>query len=237
MSVLHLCGAGNCEAVRLALAINRAEGRWDKIVLLDDAKERLGEKILGVEIVGGFGLMAEADPAVDQVVNLVSRSTLKRFSAQQKIESFGIPFAGLVSPDVDTSGVELAPDAIVYQYVVLGPMSSVGPGSVVFMGSVLGNGSSMASYCVLAPNAVINARVQLGNGVYVGTNATVLPDAHVGPWATIGACTAVLKRVPAGATVMGVPAKTVLTLDQKLRFTRPGSMPSSIRQELEGQRR
>lgn len=233
MSVLYLCGAGNCEAVRLAIAINRAEGRWDTIVLLDDDKTRLGEKILDVEIVGGFGLLGEADPAVDQVANLVSKTTFGRFAAQKKIEAYGLPFAGLVSPDVDISGVELAPSAIVYQHVVIGPTSTVGSGSVIFMGSVLGNGSRMGRYCVLAPNAVINARVQLGDGVYVGTNAAVLPDAHIGPWATIGACSAVLRRVPAGSTVLGVPAKTFLTLEQRLRCAAAGSIPDEIRRELE----
>ena len=90
----------------------------------------------------------------------------------------------------------------------------------------------MGECCVLAPNAAVNARVELGDGAYVGTNAAILPDSSVGPWATIGACTAVLKNVPAGATVMGVPAKIVLTLAQKLRFSNP-VIPGEIRQDLE----
>jgi serine acetyltransferase len=56
---------------------------------------------------------------------------------------------------------------------------------------------------------VINARVEIGDGVYVGTNASLLPDVKIGPWATIGANSVVMRNVPAGTTVMGIPAKTV----------------------------
>ena len=115
MRVLHLCGAGNCEAVRLAVAINQRESRWDKIVLLDDDIGRHGEKMLGVEIVGAFSQLGDADPTSDEIVNLVARTTLGRWTVQRKLESYGLPFASLISPDVDVSGVELADDVIVYK--------------------------------------------------------------------------------------------------------------------------
>jgi hypothetical protein len=46
--------------------------------------------------------------------------------------------------------------------------------------------------------------------VYLGTNASILPDVKVGPWATIGANSAVIQNVPTGATVMGVPAQVLI---------------------------
>lgn len=234
MTVLYLCGAGNCEAVRLALALNRLESRWDRIVLLDDTPAKQGLSILGVEVVGPFSLLADADPARSEVVNLVARSTVGRWKAHEKIASYGIPFTSLVHPDVDLSGVHLGAAVTIYQNVILGPMARIGEGSVVFMGSVVGNGSSLGRGCVLAPNAVINARVQLGDGSYVGTNAAILPDAKIGSWATIGACSAVLRNVAAGATVMGVPAKTVFTLEQRLALGGK-SLPAPILRELEAQ--
>jgi non-ribosomal peptide synthase protein (TIGR01720 family) len=63
--------------------------------------------------------------------------------------------------------------------------------------------------------SLFHARVQLGDGVYVGTNASVLPDLKVGPWATIGVNSAVIEDVPAGATVMGVPAQIIMTSDRE----------------------
>jgi sugar O-acyltransferase (sialic acid O-acetyltransferase NeuD family) len=232
MTTLYLCGAGNCEAVRLALAVNHLDSRWERIVLLDDTPAKQGKSILGIPVIGPFSLLAEADPRRSEVVNLVARSTVGRFKARERIAGYGIPVTSLIHPDVDLSGVELGEGVTIYQNVVVGPMVRIGAGSVAFMGAVVGNGSVLGRECVLAPNACVNARVQLGDGAYVGSNAAILPDAKIGPWATIGACSAVLRNVAAGATVMGVPAKTVFTLAQRLALGAK-SLPIPILRELE----
>ncbi len=139
----------------------------------------------------------------------------------------------MISSDVDTTGAEFGRDTIVYQNATIGPLVSMGEGSVVFMGGVVGHGSKLGRGCVVAPNAVINARVQAGDGVYVGSNATILPEVKIGAWATIGAGTVVTNNVPDGATVMGVPSKTVLTLDLKLKMGAFKCLAPELRQELE----
>lgn len=207
MSTLHLCGAGNSEGVRLALRVNEARPRWDRIVLLDDDPAKWGRRLLGVEVTGPFGDLAGADPSADGVVNLVARTTEGRRRAGAAIEAHGVPWVGLVSPGVDTLGARLADDVLVYPGAIIGPESDVGPGSVVFMGAVVGHESRVGPACVIAANAVLNARVELGAGVYVGANATILPEVRVGAEATVGAGSAVVDSVDAGSTVMGVPAR------------------------------
>ncbi len=81
---------------------------------------------------------------------------------------------------------------------------------MVFAAAIVGHGCRLGRCCILAPGAVVNARVELGDGVYVGTNASILPDLKIGPGATIGANSAVVQDVPAGATVMGVPAQLLM---------------------------
>ena len=61
MKTLYLCGAGNVEGIRLAIVINQAEKRWNRIVILDDDASKQGRKLLGVEIVGSFSLLSQAD--------------------------------------------------------------------------------------------------------------------------------------------------------------------------------
>jgi UDP-3-O-[3-hydroxymyristoyl] glucosamine N-acyltransferase len=204
-------------------------------VILDDDPARRGQTILGVEIAGPFAMLEDADAAVDEVANLVARTTVKRWAARCKIEEYGLPFAAMINADVDTTGAEFGRDTIVYQNATIGPLVSLGEASVVFMGGIAGHGSKLGRGCVVAPNAVINARVQMGDGVYVGSNATILPEVKVGSWVTVGAGTVVTGNVPAGATVMGVPGKIVLTLDLKLKMGAFKCLPPELRRELESQ--
>jgi sugar O-acyltransferase (sialic acid O-acetyltransferase NeuD family) len=235
MNALYLCGAGNPEGVRLALTINRRHSRWDRIALLDDDPSRHGQSTLGVEIAGSFDLLGRHSTGTVTGASLVARTTARRWLARERIEGYGHPLARLVHPGVDTAGVELGEDLVVYQNAVLGPEVVIEDSTVVFMAGVVGHGSHVGRCCVVGPGAVINARARLGEGVYVGTNATVLPEVDVGPWATIGAGTVVMRSVPAGATVMGVPAKVVLTLEEKIKMRGFEFIPPVLLEELQGQ--
>ena len=234
MSTLYLCGAGNPEGIRLAQIVNRAQARWDRIVVLDDDPAKHGRKILGVEVAGPFAALELARDG-DQTANLVARTTVKRWAARCKIAAYELPPAKLIAPGIDTDGVELGEDVILYPHAILGPEVSLGDGCAVFMAAIVGHESRLGRGCVVAPGAVINARVELGDGVYVGCNAAILPEVKVGDWATIGAGSVAMRDVPAGATLMGVPGRVVLPAEVKFKMGEFKALPPEIRRQLQDQ--
>jgi carbonic anhydrase/acetyltransferase-like protein (isoleucine patch superfamily)/acyl carrier protein len=226
-TTLYLCGAGNPEGVRLALMINSAAERWKHIFLLDDDPSKHGSSVLGVDVLGSFDELANADAERSEVANLVARSTAGRWACRRRIESFGVPFTALVHPDIETLGAQLPTDLIAYRNAILSAGSTIGEGSVVFSGAVVGHGSTLGRGCVLAPGAVTNARALLGDRAYMGTNSSVLPELEIGEGATVGANSAVMHDVPAGATAMGVPAE-IFSVEKR---TGPSATPRSPRPE------
>lgn len=227
MRSLYLCGAGNSEGVRLAQVLSRRQNRWQQLKLLDDDPATLGRRLLGVAVIGGFEVLAEGSSGAAEVVNLVARTAQGRAAAKERIESFGVPFASLVAPQVDTAGVSLPEDVIVYQQAILGPEVTLGEGTVVFMGAVVGHECEVGPGCIVAANAVLNARVRLGPRVYVGANATVLPEVTVGADVIIGAGSVVVEDVPRAVTVMGVPGR-VLAVEPAASTAEPSSLCRSL---------
>jgi serine O-acetyltransferase len=84
--------------------------------------------------------------------------------------------------------------------VVIGETAEVGDGCTIYQGVTLG-GTSLYRGTKRHPT--------LGPGVVVGAGAKVLGGFEVGAGARIGSNAVVVKAVPAGATVVGVPGKIV----------------------------
>ena len=83
--------------------------------------------------------------------------------------------------------------------VVIGETTEIGDDCLIYKGVVLG-GTTLEKK---------KRHPTLGNRVIVGSNSTVLGAITVGDGARIGSGSVVVKPVPNGATVVGVPARIV----------------------------
>src|SRR3954462_2617236 len=90
--------------------------------------------------------------------------------------------------------------------VVIGETAEVGDGCTIYQGVTLG-GTSLYRGAKRHPT--------LGAGVVVGAGAKILGGFTVGEGARIGSNAVVVKEVPAGATVVGIPGRIVEDADAK----------------------
>src|SRR5437588_718152 len=90
--------------------------------------------------------------------------------------------------------------------VVIGETAEVGNGCTIYQGVTLG-GTSLYRGTKRHPT--------LGAGVVVGAGAKILGGFTVGEGARVGSNSVVVKEVPAGATVVGIPGRIVEEADAK----------------------
>jgi serine O-acetyltransferase len=104
--------------------------------------------------------------------------------------------------------------------VVIGETTEIGDDCLIYKGVVLG-GTTLEKK---------KRHPTLGNRVIIGSNSTVLGAITIGDGARIGSGSVVVKPVPSGATVVGVPGRIVESLTpekEELDFEH-GNLPDPL---------
>jgi sugar O-acyltransferase (sialic acid O-acetyltransferase NeuD family) len=209
---LVLLGAGGTalEAIDLVAALNAGHQRFDLVAALDDNRERWGTHIRDVPIPGGLMLVADFPEALF-VDTLGSTGSFRR--RPEIIGALGIPddrFATLVHPRADISSqASIGTGSLVFSFAVVASGARLGRHAIVLPHGVVHHGASLGDWTILASQVVLAGDVTVGSCCYLGAGARVIQRAKVGDRALVGMGSVVIRDIPADATVVGNPARTI----------------------------
>ena len=106
--------------------------------------------------------------------------------------------------------------------VVIGETAKVGDDVLMYQGVVLG-GTSIKKE---------ERHPTIGNGVVIGAGAVALGPITIGDGARIGSGSVVVKSVPSGATVVGIPGRIVEDRDQPVLDLEHGRLPDPVAEAI-----
>ncbi|WP_249030247.1 2,3,4,5-tetrahydropyridine-2,6-dicarboxylate N-acetyltransferase [Tannockella kyphosi] len=137
-------------------------------------------------------------------------------------------------PLLDTTHINarIEPGVFIRDQVVIEDNAVIMMGAVINIGAVIGEGTMIDMGAILGGRATVGKRCHIGAGtvlagvieppsaspviveddVVIGANAVVIEGVRIGKGAVVGAGSIVTKDVPAGAVVVGNPARIVKDL-------------------------
>ena len=148
-----------------------------------------------VRLVNGIG-------SIESTV--LRQAVYEKFREKQYIFDTVIHPSAIVAPEVHIEdGVQIMAGSVVQ------PGSRLGENVIINTGARVDHDCVIDAHSHVAPGVTLSGHVYIGKGAHVGTGASIIQGIKVNAGGIVGAGAVVIDDVPAGATVVGVPAKTV----------------------------
>lgn len=210
---LIIAGAGGfgAEAVWVAEEMNAAASPpWQILGYVDDDLRKEGSTLYGYPVLGSPCPVAAELSGQEIWYHVAIAKTAARQRMVERLEQFGWQAATLVHPSVVRAReVEIGPGTYVGALAVLSPGSSIGQHVIINQRVAVGHDSSIGDFANLCPGAQVNGCCVVGMGATLGSNSSIHQGRSVGQYATVASNSLVIRSVPGGTTVLGIPARAI----------------------------
>jgi sugar O-acyltransferase (sialic acid O-acetyltransferase NeuD family) len=185
-----------------------AMGAHHVLGFIDDDGGTAEKTVLGLPVLGGGAWLAQVLTRGAMGVALGIGANQTRCSVAERCARWGASLITAVHPRaVVAPSARIAEGVVVMACAVINSDAAVERGAIVNTGAIVEHDGVVGEWAHMAPNATTGGAVRIGAFAQIGLGAAVLPGVTIGERANVGAGAVVLRDVPAGATVVGVPAR------------------------------
>jgi sugar O-acyltransferase (sialic acid O-acetyltransferase NeuD family) len=203
------CGGFGREVHDIVDAINRNSPTWDLLGYLDDAPAQENVELVesrGSQVLGGSNWLTDGRQDVSYVIGIGTGSV--RRMLDDRLTALALEPATLIHPAATLGhGVTLDPGSIICAGARLTTNIHVGRHVHININSTIGHDVVLHNYVTVNPLVAVSGWVEVGAESMLGTHSAVLQNLTVGEASIVGAGSCVVKPVPSGTTVKGVPAR------------------------------
>ncbi|HQR03319.1 MAG: acetyltransferase [Proteobacteria bacterium] len=183
---------------------------WERIDFFDDAPGRPSRN--GHWPVEGDGVALLARLSEYDAVLVSIGDCAARMEKQRILQAAGACLAVVIHPAAVVSRhARLGPGTVVMAGAVVNVDAVVGPAGIINTGATVDHDCVLAEAVHVCPGAHLSGNVVVGHASWIGVGAVVKQGVRIGERVMVGAGATVVDTVADGLTVVGTPARPMLS--------------------------
>ena len=207
--ILFPFGGNSREAAVAVEALNAIAPSYRILGFLDDNHAALRSS--GYPLLGGSDLWASYHGKARLLAVPGSpKSFRSRASVIGRFQLDAAQSVTIVDPSVRLSAsATIGFNTVVMAGCFVSTQARIGDHCVVLPNTVVSHDSKLGDHVLVGSNVSISGGVEIGENCYIGSGVRLKEGVRVGAGALIGIGAVVIRDVPAGAVVAGVPARVI----------------------------
>ena len=206
MKKLAILGAGSHG---LMIADSALLSGWDSVVFFDDNYPK--KKFAGNwKVIGSSKDLNKFFNEYDGISIAIGNNSLRVKIIKDFVKK-GIPIVTICHPkSIISPFAELGQGSVVFGGAVISPFCKLDIGCILNTSATLDHESILAEGVHISAGAHLGGLVNVGPRTFFGLGSSTISEVSIGSDVIVGGGAVVIKDVPDGLTVVGVPAKPLI---------------------------
>jgi len=206
---IFVYGAGG--HAKVVIDIIEKQSKYSIAYLFDDDIALKGKQIYGYSVAGDKSDLQEIYKTTGVSRGIVAiGNNLTRLKIAAWLEESGFSLINAVHPSsILGRGVIIGKGTVVMAGTVVNSDTSIGVNAIINTKASIDHDCVLGEGVHMAPGSTLCGEVKIGSCTFVGAGATVIPCCTIGSDVTVGAGAVIVRDVPNGVTVVGVPARII----------------------------